>query len=136
MKRLILIFTIIGLLVLSCKKTDHINDNLTNGNLIAGKWIRSYSSVELVYMMYSITSWTDVITFEESHFGDLKIYRFLDLDTIIPFQYYTDNDTLLLQMDQNREKWTYSIRNDSLIMLPVPSTNRGYNNYRIYTRID
>lgn len=130
MKNALLILLCIGLLVASCKKTnDSPNDfNITGKSFdqkILGKWTRNYSTRDA---NNGITLWTDTLTFENDNLGSQKIYQFTELTEKIPFQFYSENDTLVLRVEKDLRKWCYSIKNDSLILIaPLPS----YSSYAV-----
>ena len=124
MKNVLLILLCIVSLVTACKKT---NDNLDDFSLVGksvdqkmlGKWTRNYSTRDA---NNGITLWTDTLTFENDNLGSQKIYQFTELTEKIPFQFYSENDTLVLRVEKDLRKWCYSIKNDSLILIaPLPS---------------
>ena len=116
----------------ACEKT---NDSNIIGKYfdqeLLGKWMWYYSTTD---MHNSITCWTDSIRFSENNSGCRKIYRFSELEEDIPFKFYTQKDSLFIIMEQNTEKWIYSIRNDSLIMTKSFSSYSSYIEFRVYQK--
>ena len=127
MRKIILTLITAGLLLFACKKT---NDNLEDSIIgkysdqeLRGIWTMSYSTRD---MNNGITIWTDSIEFADNNRGNRMIYQFSNLEDDIPFHYYTEEDSLFLYMKQIKEKWIYTIRNDSLIM---KTSNPPYSSY-------
>lgn len=123
MKTALIILIGIGLLMGSCNET---NDNPDDFNItgkyfdqkILGRWTRNYSTRDI---NNGITLWADTLIFEKDNLGNQKIYQFSELTEEIPFQFYSEKDTLVLRIEKNLRKWCYSIKNDSLILtMPVP----------------
>lgn len=126
MKRVLLTLMVAAFLLLSCTKDDNPSDlNFVGKPLnkeLPGTWVRTFSTKD---MHNSITIWTDSINFGETNSGYRRIYQFSELNAYAPFQYYTEKDTLFMLMEQEIEKWLFSIRNDSLTMstsLPLYSS--------------
>lgn len=136
MKTVILILIGIGLLMGSCKKTNDYPDgfDITGkyfDQKILGKWTRNYSTRDI---NNGITYWTDKLIFENDNLGNQKIYQFSELTEKIPFQFYSEKDTLVLRIEKDLRKWCYSIKNDSLILtLPLPLYS-SYAEVRTYLR--
>ncbi len=116
----------------ACEKT---NDSNIIGKYfdqeLLGKWVSYYSTTD---MHNSITCWMDSIRFSENNSGCRKIYRFSELEEDIPFKFYTQKDSLFINVEQNSEKWIYSIRNDSLIMTKLFSSYSSYIEFRVYQK--
>jgi hypothetical protein len=133
MRNVFLILVASGFLLLSCEKT---NDTIIIGkdfdHELLGDWRMSYLTKDV---QNNITSWTDSIKFDENNAGNRKIYRFSELEEDIPFLYYTEKDSLFLQIDQNIETWIYTIRSDSLIMTKSLSLYSSYFEGRFYKKI-
>lgn len=136
MKTALLILIGFGLLMGSCKK---INDNPDDFDIagkyfdqkILGKWTRNYSTKDI---NNGITSWTDMLIFKNDNLGNQKIYQFSELTENIPFQFYSEKDTLVFRIEKDLRKWCYSIKNDSLILtLPLPLYS-SYAEVRTYLR--
>lgn len=136
MKTALLLLLGIGLLMGSCKKT---NDNLDDFDItgkyfdqkMLGEWVRHYSTRDL---NNGITFWTEMLMFENDNLGNQKIYQFSELKENTPFQFYSEKDTLVLQIGKDLRKWCYLIRNDSLILaMPVPLYS-SYNEVRTYLK--
>lgn len=136
MRKIILTIISAGLLLFACEKT---NDNLEDSNIIGkysdqellGVWIMNYSTRD---MNNGITIWTDSIEFDDNNAGNRMIFQFSNLEEEIPFQYYTDKDSLFLYIDKTKEKWIYAIRNDSLIMKTSLPLNSSYYGERFYKK--
>jgi hypothetical protein len=123
MKTTLLILLGFGLLMASCEKTnDNPDDFSITGKSfdqkILGKWTRNYSTRDA---NNGITLWTDTLIFENDNLGNQKLYQFSELTEKIPFQFYSEKDTLVLRIEKDLRKWCYSIKNDSLILTaPLP----------------
>jgi len=135
-KTALLILIGIGLLMGSCKKTiDNTDDFDITGKYfdqkILGKWARNYSTRDI---NNGITFWADTLIFENDNLGHQKVYQFSELTENIPFQFYSEKDTLVFRIETDLRKWCYSIKNDSLILtLPLPLYS-SYAEIRTYRR--
>lgn len=138
MRKIILTLITAGLMLIACKKT---NDNFEGSSIIGkysdkellGVWIMNYSSRDI---NNGITSWTDSIKFDDSNAGNRMIYQFSNLEEDIPFLYYTEKDNLFFYIGQIKEKWVYTIRNDSLFLtIPFPAYS-SLNVTRFYKKIE
>ena len=107
------------LLTLSCEKSDMIYTDMPLDNDLIGNWQRTYS---VVSDQMAITVFTDTLEFNFSNIGNLKIYKFNDLEIIRSFQYYCTDNNIYLKFDDKDldEIWPYTIRNDSLIIDSLP----------------
>ena len=99
MKTALLVLIGIGLLMGSCKKTnDNPDDFDITGKYfdqkILGKWARNYSTRDI---NNGITFWADTLIFENDNLGIQKVYQFSKLAEKIPFQFYSEKDTLVLR---------------------------------------
>ena len=127
MKTMLLVLLGFGLLMVSCeKRNDDPDDFSITGKSfdqrILGKWMRSYSTRDA---NNGITLWTDSLIFENDNLGNQKIYQFSELTVKTPFQFYSEKNTLVIRVEKDLTKWSYSIRNDSLFLttyLPLNSS--------------
>jgi hypothetical protein len=110
-----IVLLLIVLLAFSCEESNLSYSGMPIDNEILGTWQRTYS---VVSQQNAITVYTDTINFNSSNLGDLKNYRFNDIEVCRRFQFYTNGDSIyLLFNDNNKEEiWPYYIRNDSLII--------------------
>jgi hypothetical protein len=119
MKNRFSIGSLIGVILISFACTNEDQNGYFSGNsvddMIIGKWNTSYSSRDL---NNGITVFFDTITFNSNNHGYHKIHEFNSLHFSHSFQFYTEGSTLHLKYDQVEGEvlWTYSIRNDSLIL--------------------
>ncbi len=132
-----LLFLFLNLLFSGCKK-DEDSDTFIGKSIdndILGTWTREYSSTD---MQNSITMWKDSLVFENNNTGSQKTYQFSEMSQNITFQYYTEEGTLYLYIeeliDQNIAKWSYTIRNDSLLLQSIQPSYSSYMDFRIYTK--
>ena len=104
---------------LSCEKTDISNSNIYSNmpvdNRLIGDWYKRYS---VIGDHNSITVYTDSIEFISNNFGNRSIYKFLELDLNYTFQFYTEDSVIYLKYDHINvfDKWSYTVRNDSLFI--------------------
>lgn len=115
-KKISLIVTLLFiLLTFSCEESNLSYSGMPIDNEILGNWQRTYS---VVSDQMAITVYTDTIKFNSSNLGDLKVYRFNDIEASRRFQFYTEENSIyLLFYDSDKEEiWPYYIRNDSLII--------------------
>ena len=119
MKKTIVIQSLLGIFLISfaCTNKDQLDtySGRSVDDLIIGEWNKSYSSRDL---NNGITVFYDTITFESNNQGYHKIYKFNALDFSHSFQFYTEDKFLRIKYDQfeDEDHWSYSIRNDSLIL--------------------
>jgi hypothetical protein len=130
MKNALLILLCFLSLVTACKKTnDNPDDFSLTGKFfdqkILGEWTRNYSTRDA---NNGITIWAETLIFENGNLGIQKVYQFSELTEKIPFQFYSEKDTLVLRIEKDLRKWCYLIKNDSLILTaPLPS----YSSYAV-----
>ena len=114
-----LIVTLILLFCLySCEKSESDDRELFPNIMpidieLIGEWHRSFS---VRGDQNSITIYTDSLRFNTTNFGSIRHYQFRDLWFFDTFQFYTEDNTILLKYDERNETWTYAIRNDSLFI--------------------
>ena len=116
-----LLTLVLFLFLCSCEKSESDDRELfpkimpIDSELI-GEWHRSYNRVSDHTW---ITVYTDSIKFNSNNLGYYRIFKFRDLDSYYTFQYYTEDNTIFLKIDERNEIWTYEIRSDSLF---IPGT--------------
>lgn len=114
------LLSIFFILLLTCCEKSESDDRelfpntMPIDNELLGEWHRH------LFMRddhNAITIYTDSLEFNATNFGSISHYKFRDLWFSDTFYFYNSTDsTIFLKFDDRNAEWTYTIRNDSLLV--------------------